>query len=359
MMLDMRLVLSTLSFVIVTYASPAVLSEERVNAILEKLRRAHAIGELAVNTPTGIYPIKDINKDNFRRIFNFQPLDRKHLNADFTKQREADGEDVGHKTSSGSAELSPKKLHNAEKGQLEKSVKEAEKITTAITDALNAVADINEIGGGAEPHNISIPATESISVSNSSSEDQGEAKENELILSLSVEPNATVIDNQLGEADSNATDELSVTSVQTSDDILLSTETSDKATKQDTENEIEGSAEILEDVKEGSGIVDDSLLLSQEPTTLLTGQENDESKIAASADEPPLSMSKSDANPTQTTLPIPTLPSIELPQFPGVPYIFLPVKSIYGKKLPGLSYLLVPKKYESNLPDLFQPAHKV
>lgn len=257
--------------------------------------------------------------------------------------------------------LSSKKLHNAEKQQLEKSTKEAEKITTAIADALNAVTDINEIGeigDGAEPHNDSIPAIESISVSNSSSEDQGEAKENELILSLSVEPNATVIDNQLGEADSNATDKLSATLVKSSADIILPAETSEKATKQDIENKIEGSAEILEEAREGSGIIDDSLLLSQEPTTLLTGQENDDSKVAASADEPPLSMSKSDANRTQT-IPNPTLPSIELPQFPGVPYIFLPVKSIYGKKLPGLSYLLVPKKYESNLPDLFQPVNKV
>ncbi|KAE9415919.1 hypothetical protein Angca_001249, partial [Angiostrongylus cantonensis] len=153
------------------------------------------------------------------------------------------------------------------------------------------------------------------------------------------------------EADSNATDKLSATSVKSSAGILLSAETSEKATKQDIENKIEGSAEMLEEAREGSGIIDDSLLLSQEPTTLLTGQENDDSKVAASADEPPLSMSKSDANRTQT-IPNPTLPSIELPQFPGVPYIFLPVKSIYGKKLPGLSYLLVPKKYESNLPDL-------
>ncbi|KAK6736170.1 hypothetical protein RB195_019068 [Necator americanus] len=73
----MRLVLCWIGLFTVTYAAPAILSEERIAAILEKLRRANSIGEYAVNTPTGIYPIKDINKNNIRQIFNFGFNDQK------------------------------------------------------------------------------------------------------------------------------------------------------------------------------------------------------------------------------------------------------------------------------------------
>ncbi|RCN35009.1 hypothetical protein ANCCAN_19140 [Ancylostoma caninum] len=46
----MRLVLCTTVFFAVASAAPAIFSEERINAILDKLRKANSIGEYAVNT---------------------------------------------------------------------------------------------------------------------------------------------------------------------------------------------------------------------------------------------------------------------------------------------------------------------
>ncbi|CAJ0606411.1 unnamed protein product [Cylicocyclus nassatus] len=70
-MSKMRLVLLSVALLAVASASPAIFSEERIEAMLEKLRRAKATGEYAVNTPTGIYPIRSITKENIRQIFNF------------------------------------------------------------------------------------------------------------------------------------------------------------------------------------------------------------------------------------------------------------------------------------------------
>ncbi|KAJ1369526.1 hypothetical protein KIN20_031010 [Parelaphostrongylus tenuis] len=193
-------------------------SEDRISAILDRLRRAQAIGELAVNTPTGIYPIKDINKDNIRRIFDFKSLDKKHPDADLTKENEAAGKGADFKRSSVSS--SSKTLQNTKKEQLRKSTKEAGEIATAVASGFDATTDVNKISDGIKSHNVSISTTESTSISNSSSE-RSISKESEMKLPPSVASNVTIIGNELEETTNNATDQAFTTSLPTSNDIHI------------------------------------------------------------------------------------------------------------------------------------------
>ncbi|ETN81477.1 hypothetical protein NECAME_02157 [Necator americanus] len=115
-----------------------------------------------------------------------------------------------------------------------------------------------------------------------------------------------------------------------------------------TNDNIEGSAESPEDKAENSGLPDDTTVTAADLSTLLTGSDATKDEASAASESTPATVAGNERNSVTSSN---TMTTITLPQFPGVPYVFLPVKSIRGAQLPVLSYLLVQKKYENELPE--------
>ncbi|KJH42927.1 hypothetical protein DICVIV_11076 [Dictyocaulus viviparus] len=361
-MLEMKLILYALSIITITQAAPKVLSDERISAILDKLRQAHSIGELAVNTPNGIYPIKDINKSNIHRIFNFDPISRKYLDTNNAKEIVADNENISStfiNVPNTSSSNKPNELKNEE---VEKSNEEGTQssteltmnlttTTTAVTHTEDAVVD--------EINNDNLTIIETLDTNYTSHEVKNESIAENLTNISTTELLVATIDNEHEKTKDDATN-TSLTETKTSNDVIQSIESSDKPLKREVKEEVEGSAELLEDTTEGSGDTNDLHTDPlQDQSSLLTNQPNGNSIVVDSADALLSTINKSHKDLEQASSPNPSLPAINLPQFPGMPYVFLPVKSIQGADLPVLSYLLVPKKYENELHNIFLTAKKV
>nr|CDJ81572.1 Hypothetical protein CBG02561 [Haemonchus contortus] len=385
----MRLAILAISLLAVAYATPVVISEERVNAILEKLRRAHAIGEFAVNTPTGIYPIKDINKNNFRQIFNFAPLttkegettevenhkavadsniDEKLTTSDKDQHAPvAEGKEVADKstavteqakstevTEEKSAEASKEKATAetstyAEKPETTKAVEEssshAEKIETteAAGGAAEATAKVEskEVTEAKSAEGSEVSSTATVVTETSSLEATGEhaaeAKSSESEASASgtstekAGATSTVVDakaggeeaaSRVGETTPEAHGEEGATKTLTAGHAEASFVKEGEAGTV-AADKVEGSG----DVHEGSGTLEDTPSPLADTTTLLTGNSQEASASM-----------EGQAHPT-----------ITIPQNPEEPYIYVPVESYKGHNLPKVSYLLIPKKYESEI----------
>ncbi|VDO49167.1 unnamed protein product [Haemonchus placei] len=378
----MRLAILAISLLAVAYATPVVISEERVNAILEKLRRAHAIGEFAVNTPTGIYPIKDINKNNFRQIFNFAPLatkegettevenhkavaetniDEKLATSDKDQHapvaegkeavtEQAKSTEVTAVTEEKSAEASKEKATAesstyAEKPETTKAVEEssshAEKIETTETAAggaekaetTEAKIESKEVTEAKSAEGGEVSSTATVVTGKSSLEAAGEHAAEAKSGESTEKAGATVVEakaggegaaSRVGEATAEAHGEEGATKTLTAGHAEASFVKVGEAGTVATDK-VEGSG----DVHEGSGTLEETPSPPADTTTLLTGNSHE---TGASAEGQ-------------------ALPTITIPQNPEEPYIYVPVESYKGHNLPKVSYLLIPKKFESEISD--------
>ncbi|KAK5968619.1 hypothetical protein GCK32_019372 [Trichostrongylus colubriformis] len=463
----MRLAISTISLLAVTYAIPVIISEERINAILEKLRRAHAIGEFAVNTPTGIYPIKDINKDNLREIFNFAQAGTKDEEVDLEDHKAVpdgnlDGEpftvEKDHsemaatlknkeskdkpsmdsmkakatktikvkpaeedKTKSSGATGS--KLANAEKTKPSKTTEaplaqadkeESTEMTEAPTTVTEKVqttkaaaapserevesevteksaAEEEKDGTGAnatatvldkvspsdaiEDRTLNATETAEIALEDTTAKDNNSTK-NETSTGAEVsenhDPNEETVNeiveatineahgaNAVADSSSGDSSEVAVTK-EAREEILtekrMAHKSSDLASLKKSgaeapahvskHDELEGSGELHDhdEVKESSGFPDDSPMPAADSTMLLTGNGSEpiDASLDVLASAGHVVIAKSSSH---------SLPTITIPQNPEEPYVFVPVQSYKGKQLPGVSYLLIPKKYENKVSD--------
>ncbi|GMR36230.1 hypothetical protein PMAYCL1PPCAC_06425, partial [Pristionchus mayeri] len=89
---DMRLALAIAALALVAYAAPrgdrlarAEKMRERVRKAITFLQQAKSYGEFAINTPTGLYPVGDINAENLPDIFRFRREFEELKNAEQTQ----------------------------------------------------------------------------------------------------------------------------------------------------------------------------------------------------------------------------------------------------------------------------------
>ncbi|VDL71961.1 unnamed protein product [Nippostrongylus brasiliensis] len=277
----MRFVVVCASLIAAAYAVPAIVSEERITAILEKLRRAQSIGELAVNTPTGIYPIKDINRQNLRQIFNFAPLSPKQqLEHDLKAEAEAN---IDSEATKAEKDVAP----NQEKKPDE------EKATVDETEAK--------------------PSTE-----------EAAAKE------TATEPTETNNKIEEGSLTDPPTIAPAISAIEKDDEGVIEAEAEPvEATKS---AEIEGSGDAHQAV-EGSGDADENVSSSSPDQTLLTDTDS-----TSTGNELPTDTNKKPL-PTITLPHQPDTPYVFVPvqqikdkQLPGASYLLIPKK--YEDKVP-------------------------
>ncbi|WKX93864.1 hypothetical protein Q1695_011267 [Nippostrongylus brasiliensis] len=302
----MRFVVVCASLIAAAYAVPAIVSEERITAILEKLRRAQSIGELAVNTPTGIYPIKDINRQNLRQIFNFAPLSPKqHLEHDLKAEAEAN---IDSEATKAEKDVAP----NQEKKP----------------DEEKATVDETEAKPSTEEAAAKETATEPAAASSATDESTAATKEQEAGAAATEETNNKIEEGSLTDPPTIAP---AISAIEKDDEGVIEAEAEPvEATKS---AEIEGSGDAHQAV-EGSGDADENVSSSSPDQTLLTDTDS-----TSTGNELPTDTNKK------------PLPTITLPHQPDTPYVFVPVQQIKDKQLPGASYLLIPKKYEDKVPE--------
>lgn len=340
----MQLALFGLSLVAVAYAVPAILSEERITAILEKLRRAQSIGELAVNTPTGIYPIKDINRSNLRQIFNFAPLAPKESEIEVLDAKQGQDAHSSKPEKPATVKTSQPEASTAATG--EPASTSAETAVTEEKAGASATKESEPAGEAAVPtgNEVTEEATTSAYVTSTGEEEKkgvdettSEPRKETDVTDPATDtpPTAAVEEAEF------ATEKVPVKEPSEASSYAKVTDGKPAAPEVATKKEeVEGSG----DEEGSSGTSEDTASSASDSTPLLTGNGSD---AAGSANESPspAGNEKADKYPTNP------LPVITLPQSPDVPYVFFPVQSYKGQELPGISYLLIPKKYESKVPD--------
>ncbi|KAK6034052.1 hypothetical protein COOONC_28443 [Cooperia oncophora] len=289
--------------------------------------------------PTGIYPIKDINKNNLRQIFSFAPIASKDTETNVADQKAlpdasidakpiTSDKDTSVKTSKGkeTGEESPKVSGDVETA---KAIKDAGKVKTTKTSEAPGKEETTEAGQVAPTNESVVETTEGTGVSSTAA--AVGTSPLDAIDEHSLSAGTTETSPEAGNATEKA--EATAGGEETSNQPNLRYESKAKSKHE----EVEGSGEL----HEGSGNADDTTSTIVDSTTLLTGNGSEpDENITSTATITNKRIAKDSSK---------SLPTITIPQNPEEPYVFVPVDSFKGQQLPGVSYLLIPKKYENKV----------